>query len=67
MIGQTVFRIEDMTCGHCEKTVVKALTQALPGSAFTIDLATRKAFVQGDAALAEQAIREAGYTPVREG
>lgn len=67
MSGQTVFKIEDMTCGHCEKTVTKALAQALPGSAVTIDLAARKAFVAGDAALAEQAIREAGYTPVREG
>ena len=66
MIGQTVFRIEDMTCGHCEKTVVKALAEALPGRAVTIDLAARKAFVDGDAVLAEHAIREAGYTPVRE-
>ncbi|MFN4206948.1 MAG: heavy-metal-associated domain-containing protein [Agrobacterium albertimagni] len=66
MIGQTIFKIEDMTCGHCEKTVVKALAAVLPGSAVTIDLAARKAFVEGDAVLAEQAIREAGYTPVRE-
>lgn len=66
MTAQTVFKIEDMTCGHCEKTVVKALAQALPGSAVTIDLAARKAFVEGDAALAERAIREAGYTPVRD-
>ncbi len=66
MTAKTVFKIEDMTCGHCEKTVVKALAQALPGSAVTIDLAARKAFVEGDAALAEQAIREAGYTPVRD-
>jgi copper chaperone len=67
MIGQTVFKIEDMTCGHCEKTVVKARAVVLPGSAVTIDLAARKAIVEGDAVLAEQAIREAGYTPVREG
>jgi copper chaperone len=66
MSTQTVFRIEDMTCGHCEKTVVKALAEVLPGKAVTIDLAARKAFVDGDAALAEQAIREAGYTPVRD-
>lgn len=65
MTAETVFKIEDMTCGHCEKTIVKALAEALPGRAVTIDLAARKAFVEGDAALAEQAIREAGYTPVR--
>lgn len=67
MTGQTVFKIEDMTCGHCEKTLVKALAEVLPGRAVVIDLAARKAIVEGDAALAEQAIREAGYTPVREG
>jgi copper chaperone len=67
MTGQTVFRIEDMTCGHCEKTVVKALAEVLPGRAVSIDLAARKAVVEGDAVLAEEAIREAGYTPVREG
>lgn len=65
MTAETVFKIEDMTCGHCEKTIVKALADVLPGRAVTIDLAARKAFVEGDAALAEQAIREAGYTPVR--
>ena len=66
MTGQTVFKIDDMTCGHCEKTVVKALAEALPGRAVSIDLAGRRATVEGDAALAEAAIREAGYTPVRE-
>lgn len=65
MTAETVFKIEDMTCGHCEKTIIKALADVLPGRAVTIDLAARKAFVEGDAALAEQAIREAGYTPVR--
>ncbi|KQW31159.1 heavy metal transporter [Rhizobium sp. Root274] len=67
MTGHTVFKIDDMTCGHCEKTVAKALAEALPGKAITMDLAARKAVVEGDAALAEAAIREAGYTPVREG
>lgn len=67
MSMMTTFRIDDMTCGHCEKTVVKALAEALPGSAVTVDLSARKAMVEGDAVIAEEAIREAGYTPVREG
>lgn len=67
MTGQTVFKIDDMTCGHCEKTVLRALAEALPGQAVAIDLVARKAVVEGDAALAEQAIRDAGYTPVRVG
>ncbi len=33
MTAETVFKIEDMTCGHCEKTIVKALAEALPGRA----------------------------------
>lgn len=66
MTMTTTFHIEDMTCGHCEKTVVKALTQALPGSTVTVDLTARQAVVTGDADLAEAAIRDAGYTPVRQ-
>ncbi len=65
MTGPTTFHIEDMTCGHCEKTVAGALAQALPGNAVTIDLAARTVIVEGDATLAEAAIREAGYTPMR--
>mgnify|MGYP000853807873 CR=1 FL=1 len=59
------FEVEDMTCGHCEKAITKALAEALPGAAVTIDLKAHEVVVEGDAAKAEDAIREAGYTPVR--
>ncbi|WP_113338884.1 cation transporter [Rhizobium cremeum] len=59
------FAVEDMTCGHCEKAVTRALGEALPGAAVTIDLKSHEVSVAGDAAKAEEAIREAGYTPVR--
>lgn len=58
------FKVEDMSCGHCEKAITKALAAALPGAAATIDLGNRKVSVAGDRAAAEAAIRDAGYTPV---
>lgn len=58
-----IFTVTDMTCGHCEKTVRAALAEALPGATVTIDLPSHKVTVEGDKAKAEDAIREAGYTP----
>ena len=52
-----------MTCGHCEKSVRFALAEALPGAAVTVDLDAKRVTVEGDAARAEEAIRDAGYTP----
>ena len=59
----TIFTVPDMTCGHCEKTVLSALGEALPGADVTVDLAARTVTVAGDAMAAEDAIREAGYSP----
>jgi copper chaperone len=58
-----IFTVSDMTCGHCEKTVRAAIEEALPGAAVTVDLAAHRVTVEGDRAKAEEAIREAGYTP----
>ncbi len=58
-----IFTVPDMTCGHCEKTVRGALADALPGAAVEIDLPAHRVIVEGDAAKAEEAIREAGYSP----
>jgi copper chaperone len=57
------FTVIDMTCGHCEKTVRAALADALPGAAVLVDLASHSVTVDGDRAIAAQAIREAGYSP----
>jgi len=59
----TTFNVPDMTCGHCEKSVRSALGEALPGAAVTVDLDAKRVSVEGDAARAEEAIRDAGYTP----
>ncbi len=60
-----IFTVPDMTCGHCEKTVRGALADALPGAAVAIDLTAQKVTVEGDGVKAEEAIREAGYSPER--
>ncbi|KKX28074.1 heavy-metal-associated domain-containing protein [Rhizobium sp. LC145] len=62
-----IFNIPDMTCGHCEKTVRGALGEVLPGAPVTVDLTSKIVTVEGDAAVAEEAIREAGYSPERVG
>ncbi|MBB4400281.1 MULTISPECIES: heavy-metal-associated domain-containing protein [Rhizobium/Agrobacterium group] len=66
-MSATTFLIPDMTCGHCEKTLRGALTEALPGASISIDLDAHRLIVTGDAATAEAAIREAGYSPERAG
>ncbi len=63
----TTFTVPDMTCGHCEKTIRGALTEALPGADIGIDLSMHRVTVTGDAATAEEAMREVGYSPERVG
>lgn len=60
-----IFNVPDMTCGHCEKTVRGAIGDVLPGAPVTVDLGSHRVTVEGDAARAEEAIREAGYSPER--
>jgi copper chaperone len=64
MSNPVEFYVEDMTCGHCERTIREALAEQLPGASVQIDLGSHRVQVDGDAARAEAALREAGYTPV---
>ncbi len=59
------FKVEDMTCPHCVATIEAALRAAMPAGAVTIDLATHRVTVAGDATLAESVMVDAGYTPQR--
>lgn len=63
MSDTVTFLVPDMTCGHCEKTVRGALADVLPGAVVSIDLTTHRVSVAGNAQTAEDAIREAGYSP----
>jgi copper chaperone len=57
------FKVDDMNCGHCEASIRSALAEHMPGSAVSIDLENHEVIVDGDQAIAEAAIREAGYEP----
>ena len=62
-----VFRVEDMTCGHCVSTITKAIKAADKDAKVTIDLARHLVMVEpteADAQALSDAIAEAGYTPV---
>ena len=58
------FKVPDMTCGHCEKTIRTALAD-LPGvGQVDVDLAGKIVRIDGavDATAIRHAITEAGYT-----
>ncbi len=60
-----VLNVEGMNCNHCSASVEKAL-RAVPGvSGASVDLATKKATVEADAAVTDaqltQAVVDAGF------
>jgi copper chaperone len=61
------FTIEDMTCGHCVATITKAVREVAPDAEVDIDLGQHRVRIDdaADAVRIEEAIRDAGYTPVR--
>jgi copper chaperone CopZ len=61
--GMIRLNVQDMTCGHCEKAVGKAIATVDPGARVSIDRAAGRVEVEtaaAPAALAE-AVRAAGY------
>lgn len=60
------FNVQDMTCGHCASMITKAVKQVDPKAAVDIDIGNHLVRIDGasDANEIEEAIREAGYTPV---
>ena len=62
------FEVNDMTCGHCVSTITKALKATDKDAKVQIDLATHRVQVEpvlADAAELAEAIKDAGYTPVK--
>jgi copper chaperone len=56
-----------MTCGHCVSTITKALKAADQAAQVRIDLGRHRVEIEpaaADASALEEAIKEAGYTPV---
>ena len=63
----TTFQVDDMTCGHCVSTITKALASVDKRAQVNVDLATRRVEVsssEADEAQLQEAIKEAGYSPV---
>jgi copper chaperone len=61
------YEVKDMTCGHCVSTITKAVKDADRDAKLTFDLTTHRVEVEpaaADASEIEEAIRDAGYTPV---
>lgn len=62
-----VYRVDDMTCGHCVGTITKAVRAADATAKLEIDLGQHLVRIEPGQARPEQlkhAIAEAGYTPV---
>jgi copper chaperone len=61
-----VYRIDEMTCGHCASIITKAVRVIDPGATVEIDLAqhlVRIVPAEADGRELSAAIAQAGYTP----
>lgn len=58
------FRIENMTCGHCVKTLTRAIQAVDPAAQVSAQLVEKILVINGTIATdaARQAIQEAGYS-----
>ena len=61
-----IYRVNDMTCGHCVATITNAVRQQDANAQIEIDLPQHLVRIEtsADAGGIEQAIRDAGYTPL---
>jgi len=61
------FKVHDMTCSHCVKTITKAVKDIAPDAVIEIDLGRHRVSVGnvGDPDIIEATIRQAGYSPLR--
>lgn len=58
------FKVPDMTCGHCVKSITEAIKEAVPQAEVSCDLGTKLVTVSGaDTDKIQQLIKEAGYSP----
>ena len=61
------FHVENMTCGHCDRTIRKAIASLSPEAKVTIDLRARTVEIDGalTAAQVVTALADEGYSAVR--
>jgi copper chaperone len=60
-----VFRVDDMTCGHCAARIMRAVQAGIPGAVVVADPAARTVEVAGttDREAVRVLIAGVGYTP----
>ena len=60
------FQVDDMSCGHCANAIYQAVELADSKAKVEVDLGSHLVKIDGevDPLKMEQAIREAGFTPV---
>lgn len=61
------FEVKDMTCGHCASTITKALKSLDQNARVTVDLPRHLVTIEptdANPTELQQAIADAGYTPV---
>lgn len=65
-MGQTVLKVEGMSCNHCKMAVEKALREVPGVESAAVDLAQKEVAVTGNAGRDQlvKAIEEAGYKVV---
>lgn len=66
MMSETILEIEGMTCMHCKMTVEKALKNVSGVTSAQVDLAAKRAVVEGsgDRTSMAKAVAEAGFKVV---
>ena len=60
------YRVDDMTCGHCVRSITRAVHAVDPEAQVRVELARQLVHIESKAAhpfALGRAIREAGYTP----
>ena len=62
------FRVEGMTCGHCEQAVARAVESVDPAARVTVDRTADRVVVESaaDANAMQRAIEAEGYTVNRQ-
>jgi copper chaperone len=63
----TSFQVVDMTCNHCVKAITSSVHSVAPEAKVLCDVAAHTVTVTGthESQKVENAIKEAGYTPVK--
>ena len=65
-ITMLTFKVQDMTCNHCASAITRAVKEVDADAKVDVQVAEKRVNIDSSVAAAEfeEAIKEAGYTPV---